>query len=177
MKLPDWFRIRSHYARHHQAIMEAGKNAWGIDPYAWDLEAGIELSPIERGMWHDIRCAGIVMYPQFPVERYFVDFANPVAKVAIECDGAAWHADKDKDMLRQKRIENLGWTVYRASGADCFKDDRTEDDEYGRERSIAGPVTMLIRQINQAHDIALRGSGTKLFDPLESIFRGVANES
>lgn len=174
MKTPEWFRIRAHYARHHKSIMAAGKNAWGIDPYAWEFEAGIELSPIERGMWHDIRCVGLVMYPQFPVERYFVDFANPVAKVAIECDGAAWHADKDKDMLRQKRIESLGWTVYRASGSDCLKDDKTEYDEHGRERSIAGHVTILMRQINQAHDITLRGTVTKPIDPLESLLRSVA---
>jgi hypothetical protein len=64
----------------------------------------------------------MVMYPQYPVGRYFVDFANPAAKVAIECDGKRWHTDKERDAQRQGEIEALGWVVYRISGRDCFTD-------------------------------------------------------
>lgn len=109
--------IRDHYRRHADAIRAAGKNQYGIDPYAWD--SLVSMTPIEWPMWQDIRSIGMVMYPQYPVGRFFVDFGNPVAKVAIECDGAAWHQDKAADKRRQDKIESMGWTVYRFTGRQC----------------------------------------------------------
>jgi hypothetical protein len=45
----------------------------------------------------------LVLYPQYPVGRYFVDFGNPVHKVAIECDGARWHSYR-RDGARSGRM-------------------------------------------------------------------------
>lgn len=47
---------------------------------------------------------------------YFIDFAIPDYRIAIECDGSQWHRDKVREKIRQKRIEELGWTVVRFSG-------------------------------------------------------------
>jgi very-short-patch-repair endonuclease len=121
--MTDWDRIRAHYKRHEAAIKAAGASAWGIDAYAWDHNADIRLTPIEAWLWSDIRAIGAVLYPQYPVGRRFVDFGNPVAKVAIECDGAKFHQDKEADAKRQGEIEALGWTVYRLTGRECRTDD------------------------------------------------------
>jgi very-short-patch-repair endonuclease len=81
--------------------------------------AGIVLTPIEQWLWHDIRALDLVMYPQYPVAGFFVDFANPKAKVAIECDGAEFHQVYEKDASRDAKLKSLGWTVYRISGNAC----------------------------------------------------------
>jgi very-short-patch-repair endonuclease len=127
---PDWAGIRSYYLKHELSITDAGANCWGLDPYQWEFEAKIRLTPIERWFWDDIRVEGVVMYPQYPIGRFFVDFANPVARIAIECDGAAWHQDAERDALRQESIEAMGWRVWRIAGAECLKDELL--DEHGR---------------------------------------------
>lgn len=114
----DWSRIRAHYARLESELVAAGRREWGCDPYAWE-DAGIELTPIERWLWHDIRAVDVVLYPQYPVGRFFVDFANPAAKLAVECDGAAFHTDTEKDRRRDDWLRSHGWSVERISGRDC----------------------------------------------------------
>ena len=153
---PNWTRIRRHYAAYQHAILSAPANVWAIDPYAWDHEAGIFLTPIEVGLWHDIRSEGAVMYPQYPVGPYFVDFASPVAKVAIECDGAAWHVgNEERDGIRQARIEALGWEVHRITGRECLKDFEEQiDPETGRSTWIAGSARTLIRDVCRRHGIS-----------------------
>ena len=110
--------IASFYKLVNRPIMAAKKNEWGIDPYEWDRGL-IQMTPIESWLWHDIRAVDAVFYPQYPVAGFFVDFANPRAKVAIECDGAEFHQDKSKDSARDKKLTDAGWTVYRISGKDC----------------------------------------------------------
>jgi hypothetical protein len=150
-----WHGIRAFYAKHAEAIIAAGPNQWGIDPYAWEFEAGIAMTPIERAIWHDIRAEGAVLYPQFPVAGRFVDYGNPAARVAIECDGAQWHQDADKDRLRQAAIEREGWAVYRLTGRECAAVDNHDDDEDGRARFVPGPARLLIRMVCDRHGIRL----------------------
>lgn len=128
----DWNCIRDFYKARQAKIHATPKNRWALDPYAWE-SAGISMTPIERALWHDIRCESVVVYPQYPVGRFFVDFANPVAKVAIECDGAAYHRDKAKDDARDAELRRMGWFVHRISGRDC----KTVFDEATGERSQA----------------------------------------
>jgi very-short-patch-repair endonuclease len=143
----DWNAIRDFYKKWHNAILEAGRAEWADeDPYLWDHVGHIELTPIERWLWADIRQVDCVLYPQYPVAGYFVDFANPVAKVAIECDGAAYHTDKAKDAARDKRLFDLGWTVYRISGKAC----RTEQDE---ETGASSEARRFIKEIALQHAI------------------------
>ena len=45
--------------------------------------------------------------------------------LGIECDGASYHSSKsarDRDILRQKVLEELGWTIYRIWSTDWFRD-------------------------------------------------------
>jgi len=148
---PNFNRISRHYTEHRGAILQAGAHKWGLDPYAWEFMAGVRMTPIERALWSDARAIGIVLYPQYPVGRYFVDFANPAARVAIECDGAAYHADEERDQRRQAAIEALGWTVYRFTGRECYRTESTTEDEHGRERFQPCPMSADLRAIAEQH--------------------------
>lgn len=143
----NWNAVRAHYAECGPVIMAERKDEWAIDPYAWDEGKGIiNMTPIERNFWADARDAGAILYPQWPACGYFLDFANPVAKVAIECDGYAYHQDREKDAKRQAVLEAAGWTIYRISGRDC-------NDDYDEERHIESAGKRLIDRICRAHGI------------------------
>lgn len=141
--------IRSFYKLASADIVKAGRAEWGVDPY--EVDWLMVFTPIENALWYDIRMAGAVLYPQYPVLNYFVDFGNPVAKVAIECDGAAFHQDTERDATRQRAIEAAGWTVYRITGRDC----KTDFDEQER---TAGAARQLINEIVQRHRIGRKAS-------------------
>lgn len=112
-------------------IRELYKEAWpilkkeyprfGINFIGWDQI----FTPIERNVWEDIRTLGLPFLPQFPVEKYFIDFADPIKKIGLEVDGQEWHQDKDKDWTRQMELEKLGWKIYRIAGYQTIK---TESD-------------------------------------------------
>lgn len=142
----DWDKIRAFYAEFSPLILEGERCEWAIDPYAWEGCGGINMTPIEAWLWADMRQANGIFYPQYPVGRFFVDFANPLAKVAIECDGYAYHQDKAKDRDRDDILEGLGWTVYRITGHDCH----TEDDE---ETGEPGRGLQFVREIVERHRI------------------------
>jgi len=93
-----------HYKQCRSEILEAGRSEWGVDPYEW--ECFTRMSPIESDLWACIRSVDAVLYPQFPIGWYFADFCNPVAGVVIECDGAQWHQDAEKDEKRRAVWEN-----------------------------------------------------------------------
>lgn len=155
MREPNFSRIARHYAVAGPKLQVTPANRWALDPYAWDHQAGIEMSPIEAAIWHDIRNEGLVLYPQFPVAGYFVDFGNPAARVAIECDGKAFHQDAAADRKRQRHIEAKGWAVYRLTGAQCAAvDDRTVDG-FDRESYTRNPAAQLLAEVGRRHGIML----------------------
>ncbi|HEY5800661.1 MAG TPA: DUF559 domain-containing protein [Burkholderiaceae bacterium] len=105
------------------------------DPYFSEL--AMIFTPIENAVWSDIRTAGMPFYPQIPALNYFLDFACPMLKIAIECDGKAWH-DFELDAARDKRLAAAGWMVFRIEGHEClrfidnpFAD--SEDDDFDPE--------------------------------------------
>jgi hypothetical protein len=53
--------------------------------------------------------------------NYSLDIAIPELKIWIESDGSYWHQDNQKDLKRQRKIENLGWKCIRYK-ADDIKD-------------------------------------------------------
>lgn len=142
----DWNTIRRYYTEAHELIALAGRNEWGLGAYDWE-EIGIRFTPIEEALWAHIRGCDAVLYPQYPVGRFFVDFANPVARVAIECDGAAYHTDKAKDAARDADLERMGWVVYRIPGYDCVKDN---DPETGEART----ARLFVQGICDRHGIS-----------------------
>lgn len=73
----------------------------------------ISLPEIDIALWLDDH--NIKYRPQYPISTYFADFALPDHKVVIEYDGKAWHTDTQSDILREIKIINEGWKVYRIS--------------------------------------------------------------
>lgn len=142
-----WNEIKAHYAEYEKRIMNCKKSEWAIDPYAWDEGKGmINFTPIEHMLWPEIRLHGAILYPQYPVNGVFVDFANPVAKIAIECDGKEFH-DEAKDAERDRKLRAFGWIVYRISGSDCYKN-FDADSDFDR------PASNFIARIVSLHGIA-----------------------
>lgn len=120
----NFSEIRSAYEYLTPIIMECGKieKCRWVDPYFGMPDWLKMFSPIEMQTWMALRSFGqCPLYPQYPVGNFFADFGNPVVKVAIECDGKQWHINKEKDKMRDKYFSELGWTVYRISGSDCFR--------------------------------------------------------
>jgi hypothetical protein len=70
------------------------------------------------------------IYPEteinYPIKRinnrwYNLDVAIPELKICFESDGSWWHLDEEKDLERQKEIEDLGWKLIRYYPVDTIK--------------------------------------------------------
>lgn len=117
----DWRQrladIRRAYGQFQRRV-DAGLADWmEPEPYTVGDWASI-LTPIEEPIWEDIRRCGLPMWPQLPVGRFFVDFGNPIKRVAIECDGQKFH-DARRDAARDAELLSMGWSVYRIPGWQC----------------------------------------------------------
>lgn len=110
-----WQIIRDYYKSREEQI-ERGER---IDPYELGLDRF--LTPIERLVWGDIRYIGLPFFMQYPVGSRFVDFGDPVQKIAIEADGAAYH-EPEADAKKNAELHALGWTVYRFTGSEIYRD-------------------------------------------------------
>ena len=86
------------------------------------------MSPIEREAWIDIQQRRLRMFPQYPALHYFLYFAEPWQKVAIECDGKQWHTDHARDEKRDSLLRLNGWQVCRVSGKAIWRERRDDDD-------------------------------------------------
>jgi hypothetical protein len=127
----DWFDALRHNYRVYGEAVERGIVGWDDrnDPYM--IADWVSLfTPIEAAIWSDIRAYGLPFWPQFPVGKYIVDFADPVRRIALECDGAAFH-DAAKDRKRDDALEAMGWTTYRIPGRDCFAEEVILRDRAG----------------------------------------------
>lgn len=147
-------RIRAFWKKHMPDLLMTPANRW-FDLHFWDTEPAIQMTPIERAMWHDIRAVGLVMYPQIPIGPYFADFANPRASVVIECDGLRWH-DAEKDAQRDAAMRSQGWAVYRFSGSRCMELPRIVTDEKGHDREIEASLITDLKEIGIRHGINCR---------------------
>jgi len=95
----------------------------------------IEMNEFERDIYGALTVQGIDLEPQWGVSRYRIDFAAKHPKhagrfvLAIECDGAAYHSAptaRDRDRLRQKHLEALGWRFHRIWSTDWFHNRTSE---------------------------------------------------
>jgi very-short-patch-repair endonuclease/predicted nucleic acid-binding Zn ribbon protein len=85
-------------------------------------------SYIEKCLEKELKNRNIETVSQYPIfinrdhrnipHFYFLDFAIPDLKIAIECDGEQWHNSNTilKDKKRQEYIEKLGWQFLRFTG-------------------------------------------------------------
>ena len=160
MTLSDRFEAIKHNYKLFQSLVDEGLDSWMRgDPYEVGNWAAL-FTPIEAAAWHDIRAAGLPLWPQLPVGRFFVDFGNPVAKIALECDGKEWH-DERKDAKRDQILNEMGWKVFRAPGWQCKRVMPVPDDFYEwsnaaraefRFQKHWGTLDRVIEQIKQAFE-------------------------
>lgn len=139
--LDDWQAVRSTPKRwetlrkFYGALQERLEDGERLDPYFIDWT--MEFSPIEDIAWAHIRELGLRFWPQYPIDRFFVDFADPVQRIALECDGKAYH-DAAKDAKRDDILRSLGWRVIRMTGRSLVLDDKHPDSARHVFRYLAG---------------------------------------
>ncbi|MFD5851100.1 endonuclease domain-containing protein [Cytobacillus pseudoceanisediminis] len=76
-------------------------------------------SHIERRLYDALVSNGYVVRTQVPCGRYSIDLAIPSFKLAIECDGKAYHSSPEQkahDKRKNAFLRKNGWRVLRFSG-------------------------------------------------------------
>ncbi len=71
--------------------------------------------------------AGYRVKPQYAVGAYRIDIVveGESSRVAVECDGAAFHSTAEQirsDLDRQALLERMGWQFHRLRGSDFYRD-------------------------------------------------------
>lgn len=85
-------------------------------------------SPIEEYLWHALEKEELSFMArrQFEIGPYKIDIAFPMAKVAIECDGAEYHRSNqlqlERDQKRDKYLARKGWRTLRIEGIAIRRD-------------------------------------------------------
>jgi very-short-patch-repair endonuclease len=76
-------------------------------------------SPIERRLYDALAFRGYAVTSQVPCGKYRIDLALLGPRIAIECDGKAYHSTpkaKERDRRKDKYLKENGWRVLRFSG-------------------------------------------------------------
>src|SRR6266498_5536117 len=105
-----WGYIRQVYMELLPDILEKAKKnvtKWAV---SYPLDWMQVFSDAERICWESIRSKRIVLYPQFPVFNYFIDFGHPYLRIGLEVDGKDHH-DPEKDKKRDELFWRIGWKV------------------------------------------------------------------
>ena len=87
-------------------------------------------SPFEDSVYEFLRDNGYEVHKQVGCAAYRIDLAIVDQRnhgrylIGIECDGAQYHSSpvaRDRDRLRQQRLEELGWKIYRIWSTDWYR--------------------------------------------------------
>ncbi|WP_104478982.1 AAA domain-containing protein [Actinokineospora auranticolor] len=69
---------------------------------------------------------GYAVVPQYPSQGYRIDLVvvGAKARLAIECDGDAWHGPDayERDLARQRDLERCGWHFFRIPESEFYLD-------------------------------------------------------
>jgi very-short-patch-repair endonuclease len=101
-----------------------------------------EPSFIEIRLASAMKLLGLPYLSQYKVKRrvrgsYYLDFAFPDVKLAVECDGKDYHSTTIQirnDIKRQQELELMGWQFVRFTGAAINKDPRACAKEVSQRR-------------------------------------------
>lgn len=94
-------------------------------PVVVDLEKEKCESPIEHRLYNALQTNGYYPVTQVKEGRYRIDIALTTHKIAIECDGKAFHSslkDKARDRRKDAYLSSKGWKVLRFSGSRIHRD-------------------------------------------------------
>lgn len=95
------------------------------EPIAVDYEREGCESPIERRLYDALQLRGYYVRTQVPCGKYRIDLALPAYKIAIECDGRAYHSTPEQrahDRRKNAYLRKHGWRVLRFSGRMIYRD-------------------------------------------------------
>jgi very-short-patch-repair endonuclease len=95
------------------------------EPIYVDYERAACESPIERRLYDALQLRGYYVKTQVPCGKYRIDLALPTYKIAIECDGRAYHStpqQKAHDRRKNAYLRKHGWRVLRFSGRMIYRD-------------------------------------------------------
>ncbi|WP_257009461.1 endonuclease domain-containing protein [Bacillus sp. 7884-1] len=82
-------------------------------------------SPIERQLYDALMLIGYAVPTQIHCGKYRIDLALIGPRIAIECDGKAYHSSpkaKARDRRKDKYLKENGWQVLRFSGRQIILD-------------------------------------------------------
>jgi very-short-patch-repair endonuclease len=84
-------------------------------------------SLFEQRVYNRLYDRGYTVVPQYPVEHYRIDLVviGPRTRLAIECDGDAWHGPEayERDLARQRELERCGWRFFRIRESAFYVDE------------------------------------------------------
>jgi very-short-patch-repair endonuclease len=101
-------------------------------------------SPFEEAVYSALTARGLLLDTQVGCSGYRIDMAVRDAQhpgrylLGIECDGATYHSSytaRDRDRLRQRQLEKMGWTIHRIWSTDWA-------------RNPAGEVEKVLAKLN-----------------------------
>ncbi|MGE5594418.1 MAG: AAA domain-containing protein [Hyphomicrobiales bacterium] len=104
---------------------------WAADPASASRTKADAISkaesPFEEEVIRRLVDAGYRVKPQYAVGAYRIDIVveGESSRIAVECDGAAFHSSTDQirsDLDRQALLERTGWQFYRVRGSDFYRD-------------------------------------------------------
>jgi cyclase len=83
-----------------------------------------KMTVAEETLWIHLR-KGVYGYKfrrQHPINNYIADFFCRKAGLIVEIDGSVHHTNEvlENDLIRQKDLENLGYTVISFSNSDIY---------------------------------------------------------
>ncbi len=129
---PSELRVQESSSRGLKVLRDYLRYAMGEVWWAAGTETGREPdSDFEVAVAAALGARGYEVRPQVGVAGYFIDMAivHPDLPgrfvLGLECDGATYHSAKtarDRDRLRQRQLESLGWRIHRIWSTDWFRD-------------------------------------------------------
>jgi very-short-patch-repair endonuclease len=95
-------------------------------PVETPIDETVFDSQFERDVYTNIKSRGYKVIPQYKVANYKIDLVveGLKSRLAVECDGDEWHTSEtfEKDFFRQRMLERCGWTFFRISGSEYYRD-------------------------------------------------------
>ena len=125
-------------------FIEYAERGCALPPEA-AVRTDAETNDFEDAVAEALRARGFDVDQQVGASEYRIDLAVRDPRdpdrylVAIECDGATYHSARtarDRDLLREYVLRDLGWRFYRIWSTDWFRD---------RERAIEAAVKAIER--------------------------------
>lgn len=132
-----WNHFRRIYEDLTPRILETaeshGVRKW---MYAYSYDWISHFSDAEDACWCSIRSKKVVLYPQYPLMNYLLDFGNPFLKIGLEIDGKDYH-DTESDKERDERCWAKGWRIFRVPAALCYTPYKSFYDTHRRDLTEA----------------------------------------